>query len=310
MSLEPIRLLPSFREKIWGATKLEPWFRDSDAQIGEVWLTSDENQTEDGRTLSALMREYGAALLGAGQEGDHFPILVKFIFTTGKLSIQVHPDDARARAWEGSAGKTEMWHMLRAETGASIALGFREPLTRERLRESALSGEIENLVRWLPVRAGETFITPAGVVHAIGAGLALVEIQQNSDVNYRLYDYGRPRELHLERGVAVADLGRHPGPSKPVDLGDGRRLLACCEYFAAESIELAGRSVYQPDSGRLHTLIVLEGAGSFGDRRFGPGEVWLVPASAEPFPVTADAPARLLRTFVPRRGGVFSSSGV
>jgi mannose-6-phosphate isomerase len=310
MSLEPMRLVPSFREKIWGATTLEPWFREGEVKIGEVWFTSDDNEAEDGRTLSALMREYGPALLGARQDCDHFPILVKFIFTTAKLSIQVHPDDARARVWEGSPGKTEMWHILRAEAGASIALGFRDPVTRERLRESALRGEIENLVRWLPVRAGETFFTPAGVVHAIGAVPALVEIQQNSDVTYRLYDYGRPRELHLERGVAVADLGRHPGPSKPVDLGDGRRLLASCEYFATESVELAGQSVYRPDAGRLHILIVLEGTGTFGDRRFGPGEVWLVPATADPFPVTADAPARLLRTFVPPRGGVSGSPGV
>ncbi len=195
MSLPPLRLLPSFREKIWGATTLEPWFRDSDVQIGEVWFTADDNQVEDGRTLSTLMREYGEALLGAGQESEHFPILVKFIFTTAKLSIQVHPDDTRARDWERSAGKTEMWHMLRAEPAASIALGFRETVTREQLRDSALNGEIENLVRWFPVSEGETFFTPATVVHAIGAGLALVEIQQNSDVTYRLYDYGRPREL-------------------------------------------------------------------------------------------------------------------
>ena len=310
MSLEPIRLLPSFREKIWGATTLEPWFRDSDAKIGEVWFTSDDNEAEDGRTLSTLMREYGPALLGAGQAADHFPILVKFIFTTARLSIQVHPDNERARAWEGSVGKTEMWHMLRAEAGASIALGFREPLTRERLRESALSGEIEHLVRWLPVAAGDTFFTPATVVHAIGAGLALVEIQQNSDVTYRIYDYGRPRELHLERGVAVADLGPHPGPSKPIDLGGGRRLLAACEHFATESVELAGLSVYLPDAGRLHILIVVEGTGTFGDRPFRPGEVWLIPATADPFPVATDAPARLLRTFVPPRGSLLTAPAV
>jgi mannose-6-phosphate isomerase len=302
MSLTPVRLLPSFREKIWGATTLEPWFRDSQSRIGEVWFTADDNRTEDGRTLSALVHEYGPALLGAGTQWERFPILVKFIFTTGKLSLQVHPNDEQARAAEGGPGKTEMWYILRAEPDSTIALGFKEPVTRDRLRESALTGEIENLTRWFPARAGETFFTPAGVVHAIGAGIALVEIQQNSDVTYRLYDYGRPRELHLDKGVAVANLDPHPGPSTPVDLGVGQRLLARCEHFAAESLDWSDPLIYRPDPGRVDILIVLEGAGSFDGSRFGPGEVWLVPASAVPFPVAVDAPVRLLRAYVPPPG--------
>lgn len=284
MSLQPIRLLPSFREKIWGATALEPWFRTPGLQIGEVWFTADDNRTEDGRTLSDLMH------------GERFPILVKFLFTTDRLSLQVHPNDAQA---EGGPGKTEMWYILRAQPDSTLALGFNEPVTRERLREAALSGEIERLVRWFPVRAGDTFFTPAGVVHAIGAGIALVEIQQNSDITYRLYDYGRPRELHLDKGVAVAHLDPHPGSSAPVDLGDGRRLLAHCEYFVTEALEWARPLTWQPDPRHLDILIVLEGAGSIGGRPFGPGEVWLVPAGADPFPVAVDAPLRLLRTYVP-----------
>jgi len=285
MSLHPIRLLPSFREKIWGATALEPWFHSTGHQIGEVWFTADDNRTEDGRTLAEVMH------------GERFPILVKFIFTTARLSLQVHPNDAQA---EDGQGKTEMWYVLRAQPDSTLALGFREPITRERLRESALSGEIERLVRWFPVHGGDTFFTPAGVVHAIGAGIALVEIQQNSDTTYRLYDYGRPRELHLDKGVAVAHLDPHPGPSAPVDLGGGRRLLARCEYFATEALEWARPLTWQPDSHHLDVLIVLEGSGSIGGRPFGPGEVWLVPAGAEPFPVAVDAPLRLLRTYVPR----------
>jgi mannose-6-phosphate isomerase len=288
MSLQPIRLLPSFREKIWGATALEPWFRAAGAKIGEVWFTADDNRTEDGRTLSEWMREHGHA--------GRFPILVKFIFTSARLSLQVHPNDAQA---QGGPGKTEMWYILRAEPDSTLALGFNQPITAERLRESAASGEIERLVHWFPVRPGETFFAPAGVVHAIGAGIALVEIQQNSDITYRLYDYGRPRELHLEKGVAVARLGPHPGPSAPVDLGDGRRLLARCDYFVTESLEWARPLTWQPDVGHLDILIVLEGAGSLGGRPFGPGEVWLVPATAEPFPVAFDAPVRLLRAYPP-----------
>jgi mannose-6-phosphate isomerase len=287
MTLAPVRLLPSYREKIWGSTKIEPWFHSTGAQIGEVWFTADDNRTEDGRTLAEWMREHG---------GGSFPILVKFIFTTARLSLQVHPNDAQA---ESGPGKTEMWHILRAEPDSTLALGFNEPISRERLRESAVSGEIERLVRWFPVHAGETYFTPAGVVHAIGAGIALVEIQQNSDITYRLYDYGRPRELHLEKGVAVSHLDPHPGPSAPVDLGDDRRLLARCDYFVTESLEWRCPLTWQPDARHFDILIVLEGAGTLGGHPFGPGEVWLVPAGAGPMPVTLNSTARLLRSYVP-----------
>lgn len=278
MILRPVRLLPSFREKIWGSTELEPWFRNTQEKIGEVWLTAADNLTEDGRTLAALLAEEGAAL----------PILTKFIFTTERLSIQVHPDDETARKWENSAGKTEMWRVLRAGPGASIGLGFVEEITRERLREAAVSGEIERLMRWFPVRAGDVFFTPAGVVHAIGPNVALCEIQQYSDVTYRLYDYGRPRELHLEKGVAVSRLTPHPGASAPQDLGGGRRRLACCERFVVEEIEWRERAEFQSEPGRLEILIFLDGAQ--------PGECWLVPGTAEPFALDA---ARFLRVWAP-----------
>jgi mannose-6-phosphate isomerase len=301
MTLKPFRLLPSYREKIWGAIDLEPWFRNTGAKIGEVWFTFDENRTDDGKTISDLMREHGPDFLGTDRPWDSFPILVKFIFTSDRLSVQVHPDDERARAWEGSPGKTEMWHVLRAGPDSSIALGFKTPIPAERLREAALSGEIEDLIRWFPTRAGDTFFTAPGTVHAIGSGLALVEIQQNSDITYRLYDYGRPRELHLDKAIAVTNAVPHPGQSTPENLGDGRQRLACSEHFATELIEYAGEAVYHPERGRLHILITLEGRGTLGGRSFGPGECWLIPAGAEPFPISVDSQVRLLRTYVPPR---------
>jgi mannose-6-phosphate isomerase len=245
------RLEPSFREKVWGATKLEPWFRDSEQRIGEVWFT-----------------------------GSGLPILTKFLFTSERLSIQVHPADEYAREHEDSPGKTEMWHVLRAEPGAEIGAGFVEELTRERLREAALSGEIERLLRWMPVRAGDTIFTPAGTVHAIGAGLALVEIQQMSDVTYRLYDYGRPRELHLDKGIEVADLGAHPG----VEQRRGR-LLAECPYFATEMVE----GTAEPG-----ILIAIEGHGKVGGCPVAAGEVWVASE-----PVGIEGGVRLLRTWFP-----------
>jgi mannose-6-phosphate isomerase len=301
MTLAPMRLLPSYREKIWGATELEPWFRSSETKIGEVWFTFDENRTDDGRTLSGLMREHGPAFLGADRPWDSFPLLVKFIFTSERLSVQVHPDDSRAREWEGCPGKTEMWHVLRTDPGAEIALGLRQAISPERLREAALSGEIEELLHWYPVRAGDSFFTPPGTIHAIGPGLALVEIQQNSDITYRLYDYGRPRELHLEKAIAVSDPRPHPGATTPEDLDGGVRRLVRSEHFVTDSIEYDGETVYRPERGRIHVLIVTGGCGTFAGRPFGPGEAWLVPASAEPFAVVPAPRARLLRTYVPPR---------
>ncbi len=302
MSLRPFRLQPSCREKIWGATALEPWFRDSATRIGEVWFTFDENRAEDGRALLDIMREHGERFLGSDCRPGEFPILTKFIYTTDRLSIQVHPDERRAQAWEGCHGKTEMWHILRAEPGAEIAVGPREPMTRERLREAAVTGEIEDLLRWLPVQAGDTIFASAGTVHAIGAGLALCEIQQNSDVTYRLYDYGRPRELHLDKAVAVANLEPHPGLSMPAPVADGVLLLACCEYFRTELVCAVRPSSYRPDPGRVHILLFLEGTGALAGRTFSPGDCWLIPASADPFEITPQRAVRYLRTYVPEFG--------
>ena len=132
----------------------------------------------------------------------------------------MHPDDEFAARTKNSRGKTEMWHILRADPGAQIALGFRRPITPERLRGASISGEIEQLLHWVDVQPGQTFFTPAGTVHAIGAGIALCEIQQHSDVTYRLYDYGRPRELHLDKAADVSNLAAtSAGPVRlPVDV--------------------------------------------------------------------------------------------
>ena len=264
----PVRLTPSFHAKIWGATELEPWFPRAQEKIGEVWFAPP----------------------------PEVPILVKFLFTSARLSVQVHPDDEYARRHENSRGKTEMWYILRAEPGAEIALGFRQPIERGRLREAAVSGEIERLLEWIPVHAGETYFTPSRTVHAIGGGLALCEIQQVSDVTYRLYDYGRPRELHLDKAAEVSDLGPHPGEATPQILGDGRERLACCEYFETELLRIAAARRYAFE--RPHLLIVVEGAGAFAGQPCRAGEAWLAAAGAE-FEIAPARPLRLLRTSVP-----------
>ncbi len=251
--MRPKPLEPRFLEKVWGSTDLRPWFPSAERRIGEVAFPSG-------------------------------PLLVKFIFTTERLSIQVHPG--------GLEGKTEMWYVLRAAPGSVIGLGLRERVSRERLRESALSGEIERLVNWIPVRPGDTFFTPPGAIHAIGAGIVLCEIQQNCDVTYRLYDYGRPRELHLEQAVAVADPGPHPGKSIPAG-----ETLVSCEHFVTELLRWEGETWYKADPSRFQLLVVVDGSGFLDWKPFRAGEVWRVPAATSP--VMCRGPATVLRTYVP-----------
>jgi mannose-6-phosphate isomerase len=267
MTRLPFQLSTRFEEKIWGATRLEPWFRCQGVKIGEVSFHRPD--------------------------GGPLPILVKFIFTSDRLSVQVHPDEAYARARENCGGKSEMWYVLAAEPGARLAAGFREPLTRERAREAAITGEIEELLQWWPVEPGQVYYIPAGTVHMIGAGIALCEIQQNNPVTYRLYDYGRPRELHLDKALDVAVLDAHPGPLAP----DGG-LLVSSPHFVTERMDL-GAFPIRPETGKWHLLIALEGHGAIGEKRFAPGEVWCVPENAEPFEVAARERALFLRTYVP-----------
>jgi mannose-6-phosphate isomerase len=264
---QPIRLTPSLRERVWGRTRLAPWYPDSATAIGEAWFLSDRE----------------------------LPLLVKWIFTSERLSVQVHPDDGE----DGPRGKTEMWHILEAAPGAAIAMGFREPLTRERLWEAARTGEVEHLLHWAPVQAGETYLIPAHTVHAIGAGIVLCEIQQNSDVTYRLWDYGRPREIHVEKAVPVCDLGMHPGASRAAPVGEGREEVARSKHFVTELVRLKAGECYRPAAEECQLLIFLEGRGTICGQRYQRGEVWLLPEEGEQASAVADGESRLLRTWVP-----------
>jgi mannose-6-phosphate isomerase len=252
--LKPQRLKPRFLEKVWGSEHLEPWFPNTRAKIGEVWFE------------------------GSGE----LPLLVKFLFTSGKLSVQVHPDDAYAAKHENSRGKTEMWHVLAAEPGACIAAGFREPVSAERLRAAALSGEIEELLAWHEARPGDTFFIPAGTVHAIGAGLTLCEIQQLSDVTYRLYDYGRPRELHLDQSLSVSRREVHSARVPSRKQAQGEELVSC-EYFKVTRHQCSGTIEFPhpPD-----LLIAIGGEGNIGGDVMSSGEVWYSAPGTTPFGVT------------------------
>jgi mannose-6-phosphate isomerase len=219
------RLTPRVVPKVWGSKHLEPWYPNAEEKIGEVWFEGVAN----------------------------LPLLVKFLFTTEPLSVQVHPE-----------GKTEMWHILAADPGSKIAAGFREEISEERLRASALSGEIEDLLEWFEARPGDTFFIPAGTVHAIGAGLTLCEIQQWSDVTYRLFDYGRPRELHLDEGARVSRLGPHAARQSARE-----GVLVSCPFFTTEKLRVDGAR--RVEAGMI---ILLDGNLNIGGQPARAGEVW------------------------------------
>lgn len=250
------RLTPSFRAKVWGSTGLMPWFPDSAEKIGEVWF-----------------------------ESERLP-LIKFLFTSERLSVQVHPDDAYAGEHENSLGKTEMWHILRTSPGAKVGVGFQHRITVEQLRESALGGTIEAHLNWIQVRPGDSIFVPARTVHAIGAGLVLCEIQERSDVTYRIFDYGRGRELHLDRAAAIANL----------DTSVGRSTLPLrCPHFHTERYTVHNELVLDGFS-QPSGLIVLDGEGLLNDEPFLVGEVWEIPPDTT---VTVRGKATMLRTYIP-----------
>lgn len=198
---QTMKLATHLVEKPWGRTDLPVHFAAGKGQrIGEVWFD---------------------------QPDHHLPLLVKWLFTSDRLSIQVHPNDAQGRARGFVSGKEECWVVTAAEPGAVLGIGTTVPLDEDALRKAALSGEIEDLMDWKPVCAGDYFYIPAGTVHAVGAGVTLVEVQQHADVTFRLYDYGRPRELHLDDALAVARADAYS------DLRTGRLTSAGCQQLVA-----------------------------------------------------------------------------
>jgi len=253
----PQKLASTVYEKVWGSPKTEPWYRNPERRnIGEIWFSASDSSL----------------------------LLVKFLFTSANLSVQVHPGDAYAREHHNASGKTEMWHILRAEPESRIALGLRKRVTPERLREAALTGEIVELLNWIPARQSDSFFVPAGTIHAIGGGLALCEIQQHSDITYRLYDYGRPRELHLDHAFAVSNLEPVPG---------GIELPLACPYFQTERLTVYG-SWLSGSPARNTLYVALEGEGSIAGKPFHAGTAWEVAAGSGPFKIVSRSAAFLV----------------
>jgi mannose-6-phosphate isomerase len=321
----PLVVKPTFQYRIWGQKDLSFLYTSRPAdpeQVGEVWLTADDNQIVNGalagKNLGELCRESFNELVGAGSINlGSFPLLVKFLFTTDKLSVQVHPKDDYARRVENSYGKTEMWHVLKVEPGARLAIGFREDvannknISRDDLRKAVESGEIEEMLNWVAVSPGDTFFVPAGTVHAIGAGLVICEIQQNSDVTYRLFDYkrldkdGKPRQLHLEKSLDVLELSTHGGLTQPVDFDANygqRQCLAACPYFATERIVMEQAAEFR-GLGRFELWILLDGDAQFLSGKESVdckrGSVLIVPAGVSSFRIVPQSKCVWMRSYPP-----------
>ena len=240
INMAPFRLLPWFSERVWGKKDLRPWYESTGTTelVGEAWLTGPDSVIETGdlagKKLGDVAKESGTELLGGG---DEFPLLVKILFPNDKLSVQVHPDDAHAQATGQPRGKTECWYVLEAEPGAAVALGLKAGVTLEQVRASGLDGTMEELLEQVPVSVGDMVFVDAGTVHAIGPGVVLLETQQTSDVTYRMFDYGRPRELHLEQGLGVTKLKTRAGKVKPKKM-DGFTRLIEEKYFVVDRFDL------------------------------------------------------------------------
>lgn len=268
----PFRLEPKFSERIWGRRSLAPWYPNATAAepIGEAWLSGPES--------TVLTGEYRGKTLAEVAPG--FPLLVKILFPSEKLSVQVHPNDAQAQALGQPRGKTECWYVLDAEPGATVALGIKPGTTIEQLRASGPAGTMEDFIEMVPVSVGDMVFVDAGTVHAIGPGVTLLEVQQTSDITYRLYDYGRPREMHLEQGLAVTKLTTTAGKrlARPMD---GFVRLIEEQYFVVDRFETSGETVV-PFAG-VGCLVGLSGKALV--RSEDGSEVELVPGEAIVCPI-------------------------
>jgi mannose-6-phosphate isomerase len=253
-------------EKPWGRHRLFPGFPDpapDGAPVGEVWFQEPGDSAAD--------------------------LLVKYLFTAEKLSVQVHPDDGQAQARGLPRGKDECWLILDAEPDSTIALGTLEPVDADALRRAALDGSIEAMLDWKPVKPGDFLYSASGTIHAIGAGITLIEVQQNSETTYRLYDYGRPRELHLDDGVAVSDSRPYEPIASPGEVEPGRTILVEGPKFVLERWR-GGREASLPD-GATGWLVPITGEGEVAGVAFRAGECVTITGSER---VTAGDDADLL----------------
>ena len=274
--LSPVKLRSVFKDYIWGGTKLKTEFGKCSGFdiIAESWELAAHKDGESvvgsgeyaGLSLTEYIEKAGHNIIGANAERfDYFPILIKLIDAHDRLSVQVHPNDEYALREEGEYGKTEMWYVLDCKDGAMIYYGFNRDITRAEYEMVIKENKLIDLLNAVPVHKGDMFFIPAGTVHAIGAGIIICEIQQNSNTTYRVYDYnrrdksGNTRPLHIEKAVEVSDLRKTSAlPHVP----DGCDVtLASCDYFTVRRLRIDGSANINIDSSSFRSLIITDGSG-------------------------------------------------
>jgi mannose-6-phosphate isomerase len=319
--LYPLLMLPAFDPRPWGTRDLSPIYpnRRFEEKIGESWLTGDDckiaNGPLTGQTLGQVSEKYQRELVGdAARDARRFPLLLKFLFPHEKLSVQVHPDDEQARRVGQPWGKTECWYVAHAKSGAQIGLGLKPGVTVAQLERAIHEKRAEEALNWLNVYTGDMIYVAGGTVHTLGPGSVIVETQQQSDTTYRLYDYGRPRELHLKEGLAAVKLnvasGKvvRPAPAQIPGRNNRQSPLVAAPYFVVDMFEMkdAQELNTRDESGKssAQILVAVEGCGIV--EAAGPepvtlakGDAVVVPACAGKFIVRPQWTVEFLRARVP-----------
>jgi len=319
--LYPLLMQPAFDPRPWGTLDLSAIYpnRKFNERIGEAWLTGDNCVVANGplakRTLADLSKDLGAELVGTAARDPHrFPLLLKFLFPEEKLSVQVHPDDATAQRFGEPWGKTECWYVARAKPGSQIALGLKPGVTVAQFEQSIRENRAEELLNWINVYQGEMIYVAGGTVHTLGPGSVIVETQQQSDTTYRLYDYGRPRPLHLERGLASVKertaAGKVIRPA-PVSIHGGnsrQSSMIAAPYFKVDMFELKEPHVFSTtdDAGKtsVQILVAVEGCGVVEAQGRDPvtlakGDTVVIPAVVQSFMVRPQWAVEFLKASVP-----------
>ena len=280
--MKPIKLLPAFKDYLWGGTKLKTDFgKKSDLDIvAESWELSTHKDGQSvvadgpdaGLTLSEYIDKHGEGILGSNsQKFDYFPILIKLIDAKDNLSIQVHPSDDYALKNEGEYGKTEMWYVLDANEGASLYYGFKSEITKDEFEERINNNTLLDVLNKVEVHKGDMFFIESGTVHAIGKGIVICEIQQNSNTTYRVYDYdrrdanGNPRELHVKKAIDVSNLApaaQNRSASETVEHeGFSVTRLAECKYFTVDKVEVDSKADLTVSTDSFKSIVVTDGNG-------------------------------------------------
>jgi mannose-6-phosphate isomerase len=258
--------------KPWGVSDLKPWSNIDGARdaVGELWF---ERADENARVPA---------------------LLLKLLFTSGPLSIQVHPDDTFAQAMGLSNGKSEAWYIISAKPGAQIGIGLKRRVTQQELRASIANGSIAELVQWHPVAKGDVIFVPAGTIHALGAGIVVAEIQQRSDTTFRLFDYDRGRELHVDEAVAAADTQPLRSPANPTRITDERMLLVASRHFVLERVDLQEASSWALVAEPETWLLILDGHAAIGLATVSIGQAIFVGGDRSSIEVGADGLTALI----------------